>query len=737
MNNSLALAAATLAAAPVSAANAAETVIEEITVTSQLRETTLADVPASVTALDSATIESAGLQHFEELTQLVPNLNWSGEGARARYFQLRGTGELEQYEGAPNPSVGFIIDDIDFSGLGGAGTLFDAERIEVLRGPQGTRYGANALAGLVYFQSVAPGFEPEAWVEATGGNADTLAVGGAAGGALPGTGDTLAWRLSGNLYRNNGFRDNVFLGRDDTYERDELTARARLRWVPNDDWRVDFTGLYVDLDNGYDAFAIDNGFTTYSDKPGRDAQQTLAGSLRVEGDLNAALRLVSITALADSDIDFSFDADWGNDDFWNQPQFGNSTYDYTSQNLRDRRTLTQEFRLLSNEQGRLFDRADWLLGVFVQQLDEDIERLDLGRDSGFFCPDPCTTTVASGFEATSVALFGQLDVPLTERLDLTAGLRVERREAEYAEDFGFATTGFEFDVQNAFEPTDRLWGGELALNYRWTDRAQLYGRVARGYKAGGFNVGLARADLGAPGAILGSEDIPYDKEALWNVELGLRRSSDDGRWNVDLAVFWQQRDDMQVKIPFQVQPGDPNTFLFLTANAEQGRALGAELAGSWQALDSLRLDASLGLLQTEVREFSFLDRLLGEPGFESLQGLVGRDFAHAPRYSYSIAANWSGPSGIDARAELWGRDRFYFDFGHNERSSAYNVVNLSLGKTWRQLSVTAWVRNAFDETYAVRGFFFGNEPPGFPNRLYLRLADPRQYGVTLQYRFGG
>ena len=182
MNHATVLTAATLGVALASAAGAEQTVIEEITVTSQLREATLVDVPSSVTALDAATIEAAGLQHFEELTQLVPNLNWSGEGARARYFQLRGTGELEQYEGAPNPSVGFIIDDIDFSGLGGAATLFDAERIEVLRGPQGTRYGANALAGLVYYQSVAPGFEPEAWMEATGGNADTLGVGGAAGG---------------------------------------------------------------------------------------------------------------------------------------------------------------------------------------------------------------------------------------------------------------------------------------------------------------------------------------------------------------------------------------------------------------------------------------------------------------------------------------------------------------------------------------------------------------------------
>ena len=106
--------------------------------------------------LDESTIQTAAIQHFEELAELVPNLNWSGEGSRARYFQIRGSGELEQYEGAPNASVGFIIDDIDFSALGGIATTFDTERVEVLRGPQGTRYGANALAGLIYVQTEAP-----------------------------------------------------------------------------------------------------------------------------------------------------------------------------------------------------------------------------------------------------------------------------------------------------------------------------------------------------------------------------------------------------------------------------------------------------------------------------------------------------------------------------------------------------------------------------------------------------
>ena len=123
--------------------------IDEIVVLGDFRERLASDLPASVTVLDAEEIEEMAVQHFEELIGAIPNFNWSGDGHRAKYFQMRGVGELEQYQGAPNPSVGFLVDDIDFSGIGGIATLFDMQHVEVLRGPQGTRYGANALAGLI------------------------------------------------------------------------------------------------------------------------------------------------------------------------------------------------------------------------------------------------------------------------------------------------------------------------------------------------------------------------------------------------------------------------------------------------------------------------------------------------------------------------------------------------------------------------------------------------------------
>src|SRR5471030_2338943 len=144
--------------------------LDEIVVTATLRSVSLEEMPGSVSVLTGATLHDAGQQHFEDVLALVPNLNWAGDTSRPRYFQIRGIVELQQYQGAPNPSVGFLIDDIDFSGLGTAATLFDVDKIEVLRGPQATRYGANALAGLIYVTSAQPEDEFNSHVELGAGD---------------------------------------------------------------------------------------------------------------------------------------------------------------------------------------------------------------------------------------------------------------------------------------------------------------------------------------------------------------------------------------------------------------------------------------------------------------------------------------------------------------------------------------------------------------------------------------
>ena len=680
--------------------------LEEIIVTAAFRETNIEQLPASVTVLDREDLRETTQQHFEEAIRQVPNLNLSGEGSRARYFQLRGVGELEQYEGSPNPSVGFVVDDIDFSGLGSLGTLFDIDRVEVLRGPQGTRYGANALGGLIYLRSREPSRHHGADFETSVGSDGTRAVGAAAGGPL---GNSLAYRASIQKYENDGFRDNVFLNRHDTYGRDELTARGKLAWKPSDRLTVDFAGLYVDIDNGYDAWAIDNGFKTYSDKPGRDAQRSRAVSARVTAEL-PRFDLVSITGIADTSAVFSFDADWGNAAYW-----APYTYDYVERTNRERRTHNEELRLLSKPGAIAHGRGDWLVGVYALDLAESNDHRVQGVYADPFCGAACDlatdSDAVSDYDATNVAVFGQVRISLGSRLELTAGLRAERRTAR-----------FDDNATDRFTPSDDMSGGEVALDWKPTPRHAAYVRLARGYKAGGFNVSLAGLDFSAVDGLTANE-ISFGPELLTSVEAGVRATFADGRLRGDLGVFAARRTDQQIKVPIQLVLGDPSSFLFVTANAERSEHHGIEASLEWRAGERVAVNAATGWLETKIEQFTLFPLI------------EGREEAHAPRYTYSLGATYRGPSGWWGRVDLSGMGRFFFDYGHDQVSKPYGFTNLTVGRDWGGWSAKLWIRNAFNERYFVRGFYFGNQPPDFPNTLYTRLGDPRHYGITLSYRW--
>ena len=192
--------------------------IDEIIVTADFSERHVKYIPSSISLLDSEYIENSSNQHFEELILSVPNLNWSGDGNRARYFQIRGVGELEQYEGAPNPSIGFLVDDIDFSGIGSVATLFDIDQIEILRGSQSSRYGANALGGLIYMKSVDPSSEKPSKIQVRIAGDDEIAAGVALGGELTNS-ENIKYRMSIHHHKSNGFRANRALKREETNQR--------------------------------------------------------------------------------------------------------------------------------------------------------------------------------------------------------------------------------------------------------------------------------------------------------------------------------------------------------------------------------------------------------------------------------------------------------------------------------------------------------------------------------------
>ena len=660
----------------------ADEAIDEIIVTADFRERPADKLPVSVSVVSGDFIREAVQQHFEELVNVIPNLNWSGDGHRARYFQIRGIGELEQYEGAPNPSVGFLIDDIDFSGIGTVATVFDMESVEVLRGPQGSRYGANALAGLVYMRSTAPSAERDGRLQLTVGDDDALSIGAAFGGSLD-EDERVLFRVSGQQHESNGFRNNPYLERDDTNGRNETSLRARLHASIGDDLEMKLAALYTDVDDGYDAFSLDNSYTMLSDKPGKDAQESGGASLRFDWSGNAAGSLTSITSFATSDIEFSFDADWGNDDSWNPV-----TYDYVSLTDRDRQTLSQEFRFVTD---------GWLLGVYAMNLTEDLQTINLGDyyDPFFDFADSLNDEFSSEFESTNLAAFGQGDWQLGEATTLSAGLRFEHRNTDYNDTGGTIA-----------DPSESMWGGELSLAREISDSIMSYVALSRGYKAGGFNLGLVPPDRRT-----------FGDEVLWSLETGVKASLADDRVLLNAAVFASQRDDQQVRISEQLNPNDPASFVFYTINDSAGGEMyGLEADLRWFATDALEIYASLGLLRSKL-------------------GASGRDLAHAPRYSMAAGAVYRHENGFFARLDATARDEFFFDVSHDQKSQAYELVHARIGYEGDNWGAQLWARNLTDEDYAVRGFYFGNEPPNFPATLYTRLGDPRQVGITLERRF--
>jgi outer membrane receptor protein involved in Fe transport len=664
--------------------------LEEVVVTADLRPMPAARRPGGVTVIGAADVRDSAVVHLEELLPQIPSLSWAGASSRPRFFQLRGIGELEQYQGAPNPSIGFLFDEIDFSGIGMVASLFDVEQIEVLRGPQGTRYGANALGGLIKVKSHDPEPRSTLMVEAGAGGDGLWTAGAVAGGALPLGSRGSAWRAVVHRAVSDGFRENRFLGRDDTNGRDELMSRLKLRFEGEGGARADLGLMHADFDNGYDAFAVDNSFETLSDRPGRDSQRSDGAYLDASWPLAGRASLRSITSFAESDVEASFDGDWGNNVDWGAA----GPYDFFSQTLRQRRTLAQDLRL-SAESGDW----RWLAGAWGQRLAED-NRL---TDDGLFLQDAFVRQLDSRYRATSTAIYGQLERDLSPATTLAAGLRAEQRDADYRDSDGIA-----------FDPRDRMWGGELTLTHRTGDTQTWWATLSRGYRAGGFNIGTSVPEGRAQ----------FDPEHLWSAEAGWKVWSADGERRGDVNLFYARREEQQVATSFQLDPQDPLTFIFLTDNAASGEAWGVESSAGARLSRYVSFEATLSWMKSRFIGYSF-----GE------SNLHGREWAHAPQWKGSAGATWRHPAGWMARLDLSAESGFYLDASHDQRAGSRALANLRAGFEGTRWSAYVWARNLFDERYPVRGFFFENEPPDFPTKLYLRWGDPRQVGVTARYAF--
>jgi len=660
--------------------------IEEIVVTGEFRSDPLDALPSSVSVATSEEIQALQAQHLEQVLNAMPNVNFASGASRGRYFQIRGVGETEQFIAPLNPSVGTIIDHVDFSGIATVSTLYDVKQVEVFRGPQGTLYGANALAGLINVTTNDPTKDFQTGVTVEGGDYDTRSAGAYVSGPLS---DSADGRFAIQDYRSDGYVHNAFLHRDDTNDYDELTMRGKLHWQAGDQTAFDFTTGYIDLNNGYDAFSLNNNRTTLSDQPGQDTQKSKFGSVIGTFSQPESFTIETIVARAASDIEYGYDEDW------TFVGFDPNGYSSTDLYKRDWDTSSAELRLISNDQGRLFaNTTDWVVGVYGLKQDEKLHRVYTFLTSDFL----------SAFRIQRAAIFGQTDTHLSDSTNLTFGLRLERHDSDYHDNDGLK-----------FEPNDNLWGGRIALSHLIRSNTMVYASFSRGYKSGGFNTdGTLPPDL-----------RQFDPETLYNAEVGVK-----GNWLDDtlvgrLALFYMWREDMQVDTSItQVRPDGSAEFIEYTGNAATGNNNGVEAELRYRPTQRVELFGSLGLLSSEYRNF------VNGSG----QQLNGRQQAQAPSYQFFGSVRYQWPNGWFARAAVEGKDAYYFSDSDSFQSKPYELAHVSVGVERANWSITGWVHNIFDKDYAVKGYYFGNDPRiDFAPEGYVQLGEPRRVGVTVDW----
>ena len=686
--------------APLTALAADEVDLGTQTVQADFRKTDVQQIPEAVTVVGSEQIEARSAEHLEQVLSFAPNVNFASGASRGRYFQIRGIGERSQFVDPVNPSVGLVIDGIDMTGLGAAATLFDVQQVEILRGPQGTRFGANALAGMISIQSNDPTAETEGYVAAKAGTYDSYGLGAALSGALT---DQLQGRIAVHGYESDGYMEDDYLNRDDTQQQDEKIVRGKLAWLPDAGSELKLTLLYADIDNGYDAFTFDNSRTTLSDEPGRDSQDTTAWALSYNRDLNSSVRLETVLSGSNSSAEYSYDEDW--------TYVGYDPDEYSSfdQYLRDFKRNSLDLRLLSGPDGRIFAAStDWVMGLYWLRRDENLRRNYTDSAAQY----------QSDLAVDSYSVYAELSTAFTPFTTLTYGLRAERWENDFADNASALDAG----VSNVEDDTsETLWGGKVTLETLLANDHLGYVSLARGYKAGGVNTDPD----------ISEDNRSFDTEFNNTFELGLKSSLLDNALHTRIAAFYIQRKDQQVKSSYAIQNADNSiTFQDYLANAAEGRNYGLEVESNWDINERLNWLFSYGWLRTEFIDYSYQT---DDGEFNK----DGRAQSHAPLYSLATAVSYQLSDHFALRLESEAKDEFYFSDSHDEKAKAYVLWHARLSYQRGQTEVALSGRNLTNADVETRGFGgFGNDPrDGYAEHRYVQLGEPRLYMIEARYSF--
>ena len=691
-----------------------------IIITANRREENLQDVPISAGTLDSSrvtTIFSTGAD-TTALAGQVPGLNVeSSNGRVAPRFYIRGLGNTD-FDLAASQPVSVIMDDIVLENTTlKSFPIFDVERIEVLRGPQGTLFGRNTPAGIVKIDTVQPGNEPDVRAYGSFGTYNTFTVGGAVG--VPVVEDTLALRFSGQVQGRDDWVDNSFTNQSDVYGGYlDFAMRGQLLLTPGDRFSALATAQYRSLDGSSTLFRAnavgpgnnelnanyDRDVVAYDAGNGNVADYEVFGSsLKMEYEFDGAT-LTSITGYYESSGSSRGDIDAGNT--VTGPGF--IPFSSDTQDSIDLEQFTQEVRLASPDAG-IFT---WQIGAFYFDSDFDVTTV------GF--PFPPSTTVNHTNE--SWAVFGQGTFELTPGVKLTGGLRYTDDQKDFFVRSTPATP------QNRSVQDDRLsW--DVALQADVALDASVYARVASGFRAPTIQ-GRDVAFFAAPSVAASEKIMSY--------EAGFKSELADRSIRLNGSVFYYTVEDPQ----FTAVGGAGN--LVQLVNANKGEAFGFEIDSAFQITPEFQVTLGVAFVDTEIKDSNLAVGICAQCtvtdptvviGGNTRALVDGNPFPNAPKWSGDLTARYGLPVGNDGEFfvftdwVLLGDTNFllYESLEFNADTRIEGGLKVGYAGNDGQWEIAAFARNITDEDNIQGAIDFNN------NTVFVN--EPRIVGVSASFRY--
>ncbi len=718
-------------------AEANDGALDEIVVTARRREESFQRVPLSIVAVTGEELEERSIGNLEDLGQSTPNFTFSetyNGGAAAGLPFIRGVGQIDSHPAYDSP-VGIYIDGVYYGRMYGNNLdTMELERIEVLRGPQGTLFGKNTSGGAINIITAQPDASEE---EVSGrlqfgaGSRDLLDVVTSAN--IPLVHDTLALRLAGSWSEQDGYGQRA--DGQEMADTDRWGARAQLLYAPTQNFSALLSADWMAFDEANSAYRLadtnpavgpvaayngardpdyddrwvsPNPYTFNATGPNFSSGEIRGVSLTLTAD-TAIGTLKSITAYRDMSVDIGVDPD------------GSPVTIIDSFENADQDQVSQEFQLSGESFG---DRLQWVTGLYY--FHENIV------DTQSFVLVPALFAGTRNFSRTlwaeneSIAAYGQASFNVTDALRLTAGLRYTQDEKTIQSDQHNYLGALQF-ITPVGEHSSNAWSPRIGLDYQFNPDLMVYISAAQGAKNGGWNGRVGRL----------SDFVEFQDETVWTYEAGLRSEFLDGRVRFNATAFFSDYEDMQMTISGStVVGGAPAPFSLIT-NIPAAEIRGGEAELIAALTPHLRFTSGLGVTQGEYTE------LPTDPQFTAANLIhADTDFLNMPEVSYTLGLEYNNTiaNDLDLTARV--------DYAHRTRTEltpenskviyqpAYGLLNARLSvETPGGLELSLWGTNLTDEVYAVGGGDDATRPGAGLGFAIFNMGPPRTLGVTVRQSF--